>query len=296
MVEKRGKLLLVREKEASGRTSEIFGEVRQALGIPFVPVFYQALAAHPEFLEQHWRAFSSTVASSQFFQLGDRLRGEAYTRMHNYFQISDLCEPLTEMSFSEGAKHQLGDVIDLFNYTNPLLLVIVSAQLLAFEQPIGADVEGQGTRAEHPRFQERPMLVEEKIAAAPVKKIYEEMKRTLSLPVVNTDYRAFARWPDFLREYWKALRPIVQAPSYREQQRGLCESSESMVRELTTKLDFTPDKEEEMGLGDKHLESVLRATEIFQNILSGLMLNVAAAKIGFEGGTAKVTSDREFAA
>src|SRR4051812_39102072 len=100
MPERRGKLLLVREKEADGRIREIFELIKQSLGIPFVPVIYQALAAYPEFLEQHWRAFSQLTAAHQFFQLGDRLRGEAYTRMHNYFQISDLFEPLTEMSFS----------------------------------------------------------------------------------------------------------------------------------------------------------------------------------------------------
>ena len=296
MPERRGKLLLIREKEADGRTRELFGEIKQALGIPFVPVLYEALGAYPEFLEQHWRAFSPLVASHQFFELGDRLRGEAYTRMHNYFQISDLCEPLTEMSFSEGAKHQLGDVIDLFNYTNPLLLVIVSVQLLAFEHPPGEGVKGEDSRADHPWFHERPTLVEENVASSPVKKIYEEMKRTLNLPVVNTDYRAFARWPDFLREYWRALRPIAQAPSYREQQRALCESSEAMVKELRTKIDFGPEWIETVDIHEKQLESVLRITEIFQNVLSGLMLNVAAAKIGFEGGTAKATSDREFAA
>jgi hypothetical protein len=296
MVEKRGKLLLVREKEASGRTGQIFQEIKQALGVPFVPVVYQALAAYPEFLEQHWRAFAPLVTTNQFFHLGDRLRGEGYTRMHNYFQIGDLCAPLNEMSFSEGAKHQLGDVIDLFNYVNPLPLVIVSAQLLAFEQPIGTAPNGDPGRADHPRFPEPPVLIEENAAPPPVKRIYEEIKRTLNLPVVNTDYRAFARWPDFLREYWKALRPIVLAPAYREQQRALCESSEAMARELKVNIDFSPDRLAESGLSDKQIESVLRVTQTFQNILSGLMLNVAAAKIGFEGGTSKIPSDREFAA
>src|SRR5437868_15551812 len=115
MPERRGKLKLVRECEAQGRTCEIFDELKQALGIPFVPVVYQAFAAYPEFLEQHWQVFSPLLATEQFFLLGERLRGEAYTRMHNYFQIPDLCAPLTEMSCSEGAKHQLGEVIDLFN-------------------------------------------------------------------------------------------------------------------------------------------------------------------------------------
>src|SRR5207248_929146 len=126
--------------------------------------------------------------------------------------------------------------------------------------------------------------------------IFEEMRRALNLPVVNTDYRAFARWPDFLREYWKALRPIAQAPSYREQQRALCESSESMVREWTVPYDFTVDKMHEAGFHDKEVEAIVRTTLIFQNVLSGLVLNVAAAKIGFDGGTVKATSDREFAA
>src|SRR6266705_1178167 len=226
MPERRGKMKMVREREAEGRTREIFDELRAALGTPFVPILYQAFAAYPEFLDKHWRVFSPIFKTEQFFRLGDRLRGEAYTRMHNYFQIGDLCEPLDEMSFSEGAKHQLGDVIDLFNYLNPLLLVVVSAQSLAFEQGSGDAVTTEQHRAEHPHFLERPMLIEENTAPPPVKKIFEEMKRVLNVPVVNTDYRAFARWPDFLRGYWNALRPIVQALSYREQQRALCESSE----------------------------------------------------------------------
>jgi hypothetical protein len=295
MPERRSKLKLVREREAEGRTREVFDEVRRALGIPFTPVVYQALAAYPEFLDLHWRTFAPLLASEQFFQLGSRLRGEAYTRMHNYFQIEDLCEPLTEMSFSEGAKHQLGDVIDLFNYVNPLLLVIISAQLSAFEQPVG-ESKNEGERAEHPHFVERPLLIEEETAPVPVKRIYQEIKRVLNLPVVNTDYRAFARWPDFLSEYWKALRPIVQAPSYREQQRALCESSEAMVKELDELIDFSPDKMEQSSLPAKEIEAVVRITEMFQSILSGLVLNVAAAKIGFDGGTRKTTTDREFAA
>jgi hypothetical protein len=296
MPERRGKLKLVREREADGRSREIFEELKQALGIPFTPVIYQALAAYPEFLDLHWRAFAPLAATEQFFQLGSRLRGESYTRMHNYFQIADLCEPLNEMSFSPGAKHQLGDVIELFNYVNPLLLVIVSAQLLGFEQPIGQGKDARSGRAEHPLFIDRPVLIEEEPAPVPVKRIYQEMKRTFNLPVVNTDYRAFARWPDFLREYWNALRPIAQAPSYREQQRALCESSESMVKELEMPIDLGVEKLQQSGLADKDIESILRTTQIFQNILSGLVLNVAAAKIGFEGGTTKTKGDREFAA
>ena len=51
MPERRGKLKLVREREADGRTREIFAELKQLLGIPFTPVVYQAMAVYPAFLE-----------------------------------------------------------------------------------------------------------------------------------------------------------------------------------------------------------------------------------------------------
>ena len=69
-----------------------------------------------------------------------------------------------------------------------------------------------------------------------------------------------------------------------------------MTKELEVPIDLSVEKIQQSGLPDKEIESVLRTTQTFQNILSGLVLNVAAAKIGFEGGTTKTTTDREFAA
>jgi hypothetical protein len=296
MPEKRSKLQLVREREAQGRTREIFDEVGQALGVPGVPLLYQAYAGFPEFLDLHWRAFKPLLATGHFFSLADRLRGEAYTRAHNYFQTGDLCEPLDHMSFSPGAKHQLQEVIELFNYKDAPVLLIASTQLLAFDQAIAKGEPSSGSPVQHPRFNEKPVLVEEQMASPTVKRIYEDIKRALALPALNGDYKAFARWPDFLCEYWKALKPIVQSPAHREQQRGLCESSESMARELMLPIDFGFDALEEIGLGAKQIESIVRTTRILQSVFAGLVLNVAAAKIGFEGGTTKTTARREFAA
>ena len=296
MPEKRGKLKLVREREAEGRTREIFDDLKRALGVPGIPLLYQAYAPFPEFLDLHWRAFKPLLATGHFWRLADRLRGEAYTRTHNYFHIGDLCEPLSQMSFSSGAKQQLQEVIELFNYKDAPVLLIASTQLLAFDQAIGKGEPSLAPPVEHPRFKEKPVLVEEEVATPMVKRTYEEIKRALGLPALNGDYKAFARWPDFLAEYWKALKPIVQSPAYREQQRGLCESSEGMARDLMLPIDFSFDALEQIGLEAKQIESIVRTTRILQNVFSGLVLNVAAAKIGFEGGTTKTAADREFAA
>jgi Halocarboxylic acid dehydrogenase DehI len=296
MPEKRGKLNLVREREAQGRTREIFDEVRHSLRVPGIPILYQAYAAFPEFLDLHWRAFKPLLASGGLFSLADRLRGEAYTRVHNYFQLDDLCGPLDQMSFSSGAKNQLGEVIELFNFKDAPVLLMASTQLLAFDQAIAHGEPPVAATIDLQMFREKPVLVEENVASPEIKRIYDEMKRVLGLPVLNSDYQAFARWPDFLAEYWRALKPIVQSPAYREQQRALCESSEAAAKELQLSTDFGFDALENVGLTGKHIEAIVRTTRILQNVFSGLVLNVSAAKIGFEGGTTKITEDHEFAA
>ena len=98
------KLHLVREHEAEGRIAEIFGEIREALGIPHVNVIFQTFASFPEFLDLFWRALKPALETQEFFSFSERLGAEAYTRVHNYFSIPDLRRKVAEMNFSAGAQ------------------------------------------------------------------------------------------------------------------------------------------------------------------------------------------------
>src|SRR5438105_15069055 len=115
----KAKLVLVRESEAPGQVHVIFQQIKQALGLPHVNVIFQAFAAYPVFLELHWNAIKPVLQTQTFFDLAERLRAEAYTRMHNYFRIPDLCARVTDHSFSAGARHELTDAVEIFHYNNP---------------------------------------------------------------------------------------------------------------------------------------------------------------------------------
>jgi hypothetical protein len=210
------------------------------------------------------------------------LRAEAYTRMHNYFAIPDLCERMTDLSFSTGARHELTDVVELFNYSNPLMLLLATAQMQAFDKAVGRQIAVHP--ALHPVFKERPVLVEEESASSPTKKIFEDIKRTLNVPVVNTDYRALARWPDFLRDYWTLLKATAQSPLYKEHCQALRASAAGLVQEFPRAFELTIAQLQDAGLSDEDVEAAVRITELFVKLLSGLVLNVAVAKIGLEGG------------
>ncbi len=49
-----GSIKLISEDEATGKVKEIFEEIKERLGIDFVPNLYRAMANTPEYLEAQW--------------------------------------------------------------------------------------------------------------------------------------------------------------------------------------------------------------------------------------------------
>ena len=49
-----GSTKLISEEEVTGRVKELFEEIKETLGIDFVPNLYRAMAPIPEYLEAQW--------------------------------------------------------------------------------------------------------------------------------------------------------------------------------------------------------------------------------------------------
>lgn len=273
---------MVTEAQALGRTREIYEEVREELGLPHVSVIFQVYGGYPEFLDAFWQVFKPTISSAQFFALGERLRADAYTRMHNYFEVPDLCQNMTSLNFSEGARAELTDVVDLFLYANPLVLLISSTLLQSLEGPVG--VATAPRVSDHPVFTTRPVLVDEEIAPAAIRKIFDEMKHVTDMPVVNSDFRAFARWPDFLRVLWETLKVTIVSPVYHQALNGIRETAWALAREVPGPVELSVATLQEAGVEEEEISSIVRITELFVQGMSRMTLNVAVAKIGLEGG------------
>src|SRR4051812_11477764 len=91
---KGNRLTLLQEHGASGHVAEVFGEVKAALGIGYVPVPFQAFAVYPVLLEEQWKAMRPLLGTREFFEFAGRLRAEAYTDVHNYFKVPAIGEGL----------------------------------------------------------------------------------------------------------------------------------------------------------------------------------------------------------
>jgi len=278
---KGNRLKRLSEAEAQGRVKEIYGETKQVLGLPCVDFVFQAFGLYPRFLDLHWRALKPIVESQQFFDLAERLRADAYTRANSYFRLSDLCAGINQLKLAPDARQELTRVIDLCHYGRALLLLTMAAQYQAFESSVGQDGVPHAP-ASHPAFAEPPVLVDEQTAPLSTRRIFDELKRNLDLPFVPGEYRAFARWPDFLKLYWQALKSIAQSPVYEGCQHALRETAFTLTWEFPRPVQLTIPDLSEAGINDSDLTSIVRITELLVRSLSASVLNIAIATIGME--------------
>ena len=55
---------MIEEEEATGRVPELYQEIKESLGIDFVPNMYKAMAAKPAYLETQWHKIKTIMQGS----------------------------------------------------------------------------------------------------------------------------------------------------------------------------------------------------------------------------------------
>ena len=276
------RLKLVGEAEAAPRTREILDEVRHSLGLPIAPLLYQAYAAYPEFLEIHWQAFRPAVQSRQFFLCGARLAAESYTRVHNYFDVDSLAA--RELHSNQGPGLSLAQVLDYYQYADPLLLLIATAQLQAFEGAVGSD-QSAPERPQHPSFPVSPRLLDDSAASLGLQRIWNERRRMMDLAFISDEHRAMACWPAFYDGYWRELQELMRSPLFTDCQQRIGESALGLVPELPARIETGLPQLLDAGLSDEQAASVVHINEALCHAFSGLVLDISFARVAYEGGT-----------
>jgi len=276
---KRGnRLRLIADSEAPPRTRAIFDELRHSLGMPTVPALYRAYAAFPAFLELHWQAFQPVLASRQFFLLGARLAAESYTRAHSYFAIPSLS------SYAAGGALPIAQVLDYYQYLDPLVLLIASAQMQAFDGGIGQP-ELVADAAHHAVFPVAPCQLADTQASPAVQRVWDERRRILHLAFVSEEHRALACWPEFYLDYWSTLKQLLPSPIYADCQYRIGDSACSFTRELPGRIETDVSQLLDAGLDSEEVSSLARIHEALVGALTGVLLDITVARIACEGGS-----------
>lgn len=275
-----GKPKPIAEYEARGEIERVYHEIPQVLRARGVNLNFRTWAAFGDFLPAVWNALRPNLESQFFEESADQIRADAVNSAAALGRLN----AVAAVSLGESQQWQLRRSLDLYHYINPKLLVLTSAvRLLLQDEPIGAPGTGAQRLARIDRGPAPAMLPLEMVNEEPedpeLRALFEDIRQTLSLPSINSDYLTLALWPGYLLAAWERLKPIVSRPEYE----ASAERLRGMARKLAQSLPLpVPFSSEEVRRVAQKPEQIRQVTDQFERVLPGLILNIALFELDWQ--------------
>lgn len=257
-----------------GDRARVYAETKTAFQVPWMGVVAMAFSHFEAFYAALWRGMADLYCSDEFDAACDVLRQAAEEEAARLSPLF-LLPALEQTGYSPREVEQISGFLEIFSHGNmPYLLMATQARLLLE----GCELEGRrDVTPRSGRYSIPPggplVLMEAHHADAPTQALYEDVKVTLGLPFVNTDYRALGRWPSYLGHAWRDLREKIPTAEYDAATESLHARSVSLALNLPNPRGLSCDMlqaAEASGIRD-----ILPVVRLFQWLLPGLILNVA---------------------
>ena len=280
----------VPEHRADQALSEIYRDLKATFGVPWVGVITQAVAYYQPFFAEAWRRFSPSAKTHFFERASDEIRLRSWEHMAQSFVIDGQANQLRAMGYSEREIAQINAVLDIFDYGNPKYLIFATAikeGLLTGRSFGGSAKDARDSLPRSPicQIDPIPVMLEEHHARGALCDVYADIKRTLQLPFINSDYKAMARWPSYLEQAWAALKPCIDTQLYQAARLDIHQQALAAVDGLPIAYRMSQADALQAGLTDAEIDELIRAISLFQWLLSGLVLNVTHFKLAMNKAT-----------
>jgi hypothetical protein len=275
----------VPEHRADEELSAVYRDLKTTLGVPWVGVVTQAFAHHRPFFLDAWRQFRPTAASAFFHEASDGLRRLAWDDVAAAFDVPSQRPALEANGYSAREIEQIRDLLDLFDHGNPkylILATVIRASVVEGRRLGPAEGAAHSDRAARGAVADVggiPVMIEEHHAFGDLRALYADIKSTLNLPFVNSDYKAMARWPSYLKQAWESLKPRLTDPAYGRARERLHARAVEIAAALPFPFAIDAGAARALGMTDREIEELARTAGLFQWLLSGLMLNVSHFKL-----------------
>lgn len=272
-----GKPKEVKEFDAKDEIERVYHEIRQTLRVTGVNLNFRTWADFGRFLPAMWDDFRPNAETRAFENGADEIRRRA---VHLASHLPRLAAR-NELQLGESRSWQIQRALELYHYINPKLLVLTSAVSASLK---GEQIRGEGAEADLIQKGEPPTMlamemVEEKPKEKQLRKLFDDIKKTLSLSAINSDYRTLGLWPDYLETAWRALKPVCKSQAFTDAADILRDEGKRVARLLPYRLSLTRDVLDELG---EDADKVMETTEKFEHILPPLILNIALLQLDWK--------------
>ena len=265
------------EYQVSGQRAERYEDTKQVLQVPWMGVVTMAYAHYPTFFGELWRGLRPLCQTASFVEAFMGLRNHIETRTAE-LNPQSVIEPLTTMGYAPREIDAIRQMNTVFSHGNQLYVLIatIARHLLEIgDMGGGGDAEPfQGRHA--PDITVPFMLMEYHHADEPTRLVYEDIMATLQLPFVNTDYRAFARWPSYFALAWNDLRDKVGTSLHEDITRACHDRAAKLASsELSNPGNLSSKTLRQAAEADASLNEIIQVCRLFQWLIPGLIVNVA---------------------
>lgn len=264
------------EYRASSQLKARYEEMKQVFQVPWMGVVTMAYAHYPTFYGTLWEGVRKLCASSAYVMASRQLRSFVEK------SVVVLAPPPVEARLASAgyAPREIDDiraVLEIFSHGNfPYLVLATIVRDLLEGGEMSTERKASKSVNRHAPDVDVPfVLMEPHHADAPTRAIYEDIKATLKLPFVNTDYRALARWPSYFAMAWGDLRHVVGTAPYEALVQEIHGRAVAAARGLPNPGRLTGVGLRAAAARDASLEEVLEVSRLFQWLLPGLVANVA---------------------
>jgi hypothetical protein len=253
-----------------------YEEAKTVLRVPWMGVVMMAFAHYPTFYDLLWQGVRPLCLSGAFVSVCRNLRALVEERVSE-LNPPTMVERLAVAGYAPGELDTIRDVVEVFSHGNYAYFLIAT---IARELLEGVELRGSKT-AEPSADETKPashvplVLMEMHHADLSTRALYEDVKATLGLPFVNTDYRALGRWPSYFHQAWSDLKPTVGTNHYEAIAMDVHRHAINVAASLPNPEGLHPSVLREAAARDASLEEVLGVVRLFQWLLPGLMINVA---------------------
>lgn len=263
----------VPEFEAAGRLAEVYAQTKAGLGVPWMGVVAMAFAHYPSFYDRLWGGLAPIVGGSAFREACAQMRQTAEAEADG-FAPPTILPRLRSLVYGETEIAEIRACNEVFSDGNMpyLLLAAVARRLLeGCDWPVGGE-DGAGAPLDGAP---KPPLMEAHHADPATVAVFADIRETLGLPFVNTDYRAFARWPSYFGPAWADLKGAVLSDGYEARIARVHTMAVELAATLPNPSGLNAAELRAAAEEDAPLDEVLSVVRLFQWLLPGLAVNVA---------------------
>lgn len=261
---------------ASEELRAVYDDTKSQLQVPWMGVVTMAFAHYPNFYATLWGGLRELAGSLEFVEACRALRDHAESEVLR-LSPSTLLSELDDLGYAAREIDDIRAMIEVFSHGNmPYLMIASAARMLLEGQTLSSATDVTPITARHgPSLENSLTLIEPHHADAPTARVYADIRATLGLPFVNTDYRALARWPSYFARAWGDLAPRVFSPDYEPVVASVHDFAVTRMRGLPNPGRLTPDALREAAARDAPAAEITDVVRLFQWLLPGLITNVA---------------------